>query len=73
MVELTPTASDIITRPNFGLRGFAGMVNYLLAGWYRRPEWYSKAAIVASDFYLENNLIQMSVEVNKNSASVCYP
>ena len=70
MAELTPASLDIISRPYFGLRGFAQLVNLNVTYWFERPEWYSNSMIIATDFYLGNNIVEMSVKVNQNGA-VC--
>lgn len=70
MAELTPTEADVILRPKFGLRGFAQIVNLPVTTWFRRESWYTRANIVATDFYLGNNIIEMSYEVNSKNA-VC--
>jgi hypothetical protein len=69
MAELTPTTNDIILKPNFGLRGFAQLVNIPVTEWYRQESWYSKSNIISTDFFLGNNIIEMSVEVNRRRAS----
>lgn len=68
MAELTPKPIDYISKPRFGLRGFAELVNLPLTYWFQSNEkdWYAKCNIVSTDFHLGNNMIEMSVEVNKH-------
>jgi len=66
MAELTPKPYDYISKPRFGLRGFAQLVNVPLTYWFHRPQWYSKCMIVSTDFYLGNNIIETCIEVNRH-------
>lgn len=70
MAEMTPTPADVILIPLRGLRGFAQMVNIPLTYWWMREEWYSRTMIVSTDFFLGNNIIEMSVTTNRERA-VC--
>ena len=63
MAELTPTAFDIILKPNLGLRKMADEVNRNLTIW-AREDWWDKANIVATDFFLGNNIIDIALEAN---------
>jgi hypothetical protein len=69
MAELTPKPIDYISKPKYGLRGFAEWVNLPLTYWFQNQEWYSKCMIVSTDFHLGNNIIEMSVEVNRNKVA----
>ncbi|ODM98013.1 PI-PLC X domain-containing protein 1 [Orchesella cincta] len=71
MAQLTSTVEDIIIRPGFGIRGFANLANLPVTNWYQRESWYSKAMIVALDFYLGTNVIAQAIEVNRNNANTC--
>ncbi len=70
MAELTFTLEDVLIRPHFGIRGFANLTNSRITDWYRRKSWYGRSNIVATDYYLSTNLIEMSFKINKNNA-VC--
>ncbi|CAL8117956.1 unnamed protein product [Orchesella dallaii] len=70
MTELTATASDVLTRPQLGLRGMAQDANRNVTLWFRRKAWYSRAMAIASDFFLGNNLIEMAIKANAHRA-VC--
>ena len=69
MAELTPTPTDIITKPKYGLRGMAQDVNIPLTYWFESAPWFSKANIIATDYFLGNNLIEMSIVGNTNRIS----
>ena len=69
MAELTPTATDIILKPNVGLRGFAELINLLVTSWFQSKDWYSRANIISTDYYLGNNIIEMAIKVNQNQAT----
>jgi len=69
MAELTPTPADIILKPRVGLRGFAELINLPITAWFARKDWYSRANIVSTDYYLGNNIIEMAVKVNQNQAT----
>jgi len=65
MMELTPTSRDVVSKPFFGLRGFAHLVNPLIQSWYWEFEDLKrKSNIVATDFFLENNLIELAFMYN---------
>jgi hypothetical protein len=68
MAEMTPRTADAIGNPRKGLRGFAQEVNIPLTYWWQRPHWYSRSMIVSTDFFLGNNIVEMSVEANRNRA-----
>jgi len=71
MAQLTSSVEDIILRPGFGIRGFANLANIPVTKWYQRESWYSKAMIIALDFYLGTNVIATAIEVNRNNANTC--
>ncbi len=66
MAEITPKPIDYLSKPRYGLRGFAELVNLPLTYWFQRQKWYANCMIVATDFHLGNNLIEMAVEVNRH-------
>lgn len=66
MAEITPKPIDYLSKPRYGLRGFAELVNIPLTYWFHRQKWYSNCMIVSTDFFLGNNLIEMAVEVNRH-------
>lgn len=67
MAELTPTPLDFLN--NSSLRSMADSVNKLLSFWFaENTEWTSKANIVATDFFLGNNIIQRAIEENLRRA-----
>lgn len=69
MAEITPRTEDIISKPTYGLRGFAQEVNIPLNEWFQRPEWYSKVNIISTDYFLGNNVIEITVIGNQNRIS----
>jgi hypothetical protein len=69
MAELTPTATDIILKPNVGLRGFAEISNLPVTSWFKAEAWYSRTNIVSTDYYLGNNIIEMAVKVNQHAGT----
>lgn len=63
MAELTPTSLDFFT--NNTLRGMAQSVNHNLGIWFNdRKNWTRNANIVATDFFLGNNLIDIAIREN---------
>lgn len=62
MAELTPQPIDIIFRTN-NLRKLAEDVNRHLTVWFR-DEWGSEANVVATDYFLGNNLISVAIAIN---------
>ncbi|PNF30828.1 hypothetical protein B7P43_G06116 [Cryptotermes secundus] len=63
MAELTPTPLDVMFNPTGSLRVMANAVNRNLTSWFRN-EWWSHTNIVATDFFLGNNLIDVAVAAN---------
>ena len=63
MAELTPTFFYYIFRPTYGLRKMADEVNRNVTSWVRDDFW-RLANIVATDFFLGNNIIEVSIEAN---------
>lgn len=64
MAELTPNTKTIIFHPEAGLRVFAEEINRNVTQWFRDLYWH-KANIVATDFFMGNNLIDVAIETNK--------
>lgn len=64
MAQLTPTTAGAIFNLYGGLRNMADLVNRKISKWFR-DEWNHCANIVATDFFLANNIIEISIEANK--------
>lgn len=64
MAELTPQPIDLLFRTN-NLRKLADDVNKYVTRWFR-DEWSNDVNIVATDFFLGNDLIDLAINVNKN-------
>ncbi|KAG5667980.1 hypothetical protein PVAND_015938 [Polypedilum vanderplanki] len=64
MAELTPEAIDVITNRYGGLRKMADSVNWHVTRMYH-GEFGRRANIVAVDFYLATNIIEIAIEWNK--------
>ncbi|XP_074098536.1 PI-PLC X domain-containing protein 1 [Cotesia typhae] len=70
MAELTPRPFDIIFNPNgAGLRQMADAVNRNLSSLFQN-EWWKQTNIVATDFFLGNNLIQVSIQSNIKKSNI---
>jgi hypothetical protein len=67
MAQLTPTTWGVVFDKYGGLRKMAQDVNYLITNWFS-DRWWRCANIVSSDFFLGNNLIQVTIESNKKRA-----
>ncbi|PSN45286.1 hypothetical protein C0J52_17535 [Blattella germanica] len=63
MAELTPTPLDVMFNPSGSLRSMADSVNRNLTDWFRN-QWWPHTNIVATDFFLGNNLIDVAVSTN---------
>lgn len=63
MAELTPQPWDVILRKN-NLRELAQIVNKENTKWIR-DEWFNDVNIVATDYFLGNDLIRVAIEGNK--------
>lgn len=67
MAELTPNAVKFLTYG--GLRKLAQSVNYLVTKWFR-DDWYNRCAnIVATDYFLGNNIIEIAINSNTKRPS----
>ncbi|RWS01412.1 uncharacterized protein B4U79_13100 [Dinothrombium tinctorium] len=64
MAELTPKIVKVILDSYGGLRNLADLINPQLTRWFR-DEWPHCANIIASDFFLGNNIIEISIEMNR--------
>ncbi|KAJ8982728.1 hypothetical protein NQ317_019519, partial [Molorchus minor] len=62
MAELTPQPIDIVFRTN-NLRKLADDVNRELTKWFR-DEWSRQVNIVATDYFLGNDLINVAIRAN---------
>lgn len=64
MAELTPQPIDLFFRTN-NLRKLANDVNRKLTMWFR-DEWSREVNIVATDYFLGNDIINVAIEININ-------
>ncbi|XP_035223126.1 PI-PLC X domain-containing protein 1-like [Stegodyphus dumicola] len=64
MAELTPNARTIPRHPFTGLRIFADLINRNVTRWFRDLFW-RKANIIATDYFLGNNIIDVAIQINK--------
>ncbi|GFU34738.1 PI-PLC X domain-containing protein 1 [Nephila pilipes] len=64
MAEMTPNAMYIIFHPENGLRKMAELVNREVTHWFRDLYW-QKANIVATDYFLGNHIIDVSIHANQ--------
>lgn len=64
MAELTPQPIDLFFRTN-NLRKLANDVNRKLTMWFR-DEWSREVNIVATDYFLGNDVINVAIEANIN-------
>lgn len=64
MAELTPTIQGIIFQKYHGLRELAQLVNLHYDNWFRRL-WWKCSNIVAADFFLGSDIVQIAVDVNR--------
>ncbi|CAH1975290.1 unnamed protein product [Acanthoscelides obtectus] len=62
MAELTPTPLDIIFRTN-SLKKLAQEINGEVTKWFR-DEWVNETNIVATDYFLGNDLINVAIHAN---------
>lgn len=66
MAELTPSTASVllgILSSKRSLGHMADSVNRNLTAWYRE-EWCDKANIVATDFFLGNDIINVAIDCN---------
>ena len=64
MAEITPSIEGVIFLRYHGLRELAQLVNLHYDNWFRRL-WWKCANIVAADFFLGSDLVQIAVDVNR--------
>ncbi|CAG7834830.1 unnamed protein product [Allacma fusca] len=64
MAEFTPKPLDVVLRPTQGLRNMAQTVNIPMTYWFQDRTWNSRSNIIATDFFLGNNIIQTSINSN---------
>lgn len=64
MAELTPQTLDVIFRTN-NLRKLADNANRHVTKWFR-DEWISQVNIVATDYFLGNDIINVAIDKNVN-------
>lgn len=64
MAELTPQPIDYIFRTN-NLRKLADAVNKHVTVWFR-DDWYNDVNIIATDYFLGNDIVKVAIEINKN-------
>lgn len=69
MAELTPYPLDIIFKPSGGLRQMADAVNRNLTVRFQE-KWWKETNIVATDFFLGNNLIDVSIQSNIKKSNI---
>lgn len=69
MAELTPYPLDIIFNLSGGLRQMADSVNRNLTYKFQE-EWWKETNIVATDFFLGNNLIDVSIQSNIKKSNI---
>lgn len=62
MAQLTPRTIDVVLQIN-SLRKLADRVNTELTKWFR-DDWLHDVNIVATDFFLGNDLINVAIEAN---------
>jgi len=63
MAELTPTTSGVLIDKYGGLRNLAQDVNRHITKWFRE-RWWKCANVVSTDFFLGNNIIDVSIDAN---------
>ena len=69
MAELTPSAMDIIFRPQGGLRRLAQLTNANATHWYQHHQFWSKANSVAVDFFHGTDIVDIAIRANLRRAA----
>ncbi|GBN47665.1 PI-PLC X domain-containing protein 1, partial [Araneus ventricosus] len=64
MAEITPNARSILLHPESGLRKLAEEINKNVTRWFRDLYW-QKANIVATDYFLGNDIIEVAIRTNR--------
>ena len=67
MTHLTPTPMDVFWNLSGGIRKLNDKIAHSVTKWYR-DIWWQKANIVATDFFLSNNLVDVSRTNNRRRA-----
>lgn len=66
MAELTPQPIDYIFRTN-NLRKLADEANKHVTVWFR-DDWPNQVNVIASDYFLGNDIVHVAIEVNRNKS-----
>ncbi|KAF7994164.1 hypothetical protein HCN44_011433 [Aphidius gifuensis] len=69
MAELTPRPMDVIFKPSGSLRQMADSINRNLTKLFQR-EWWKQTNIVATDFFLGNNIIDVAIQSNIKKSNI---
>lgn len=64
MAELTPSVEGVLLWRYHGLRELAQQVNVHYDEWFRR-KWWKCANIVAADFFLGSDIVQIAIDANR--------
>ena len=67
MTHLTPTMADVFWNLTGGIRKLNDKISRSVTKWYR-DIWWQKANIVATDYFLSNNLVDVARTVNRRRA-----
>ena len=67
MTHLTPSTMDVLWNLTGGIRQLNDKISLAVTKWYR-DRWWQKANIVATDFFLSNNLVDVSRTANRRRA-----
>jgi len=67
MTHLTPSPMDVIWNLSGGIRKLNNNIARGVTKWYR-DTWWQEANIVATDFFLSHNLVDVAREVNSRRA-----
>ena len=67
MTHLTPSTFDVLMNLTGGIRRLTNKISKSVTKWYR-DIWWLKTNIVATDFFLSNNLVDVARTVNKRRA-----
>lgn len=59
MTHLTPSTMDVFFNPRGGIRQINDKIARYVSGWYR-DFWWNTTNIVATDFFLSNNLVDVA-------------
>jgi len=68
MTHLTPSTFDVLMNLSGGIRKLNNKIASSLNLWYR-DIWWQKTNIVATDFFLSNNLVNVAMSVNRRRAA----